>query len=548
MKQDTQNERIRISTQGYDRWKAEVLLSNGETSEEITRKHLRDIKAELSKQTGIPEDHFQYTRLLDRKETPEGLILEMEIVKQEICKGAPVFRLESLAGPDGTLFTDMELKIDLFPYDEFDKPLIRETLENRLVMAGIQLDLLDWIALKKALETLKKTNKELINLAAGRGILPGFGTNAIIEYALPVSERNRALPAQVGTRRTKKGEVLLYRTPATVGLKVGRNLWGRELAPRRGRDVELKVGEGAKLSSDARCITAERDGLAIFEHLEQTIRHSGKVERFPARIVVDVEPLHTIEGNRVLELKYEGHLEIEGNLLSGSQLQVTGAVIIHGDIEKDSKVIARGNIHINGKIKGGFIQSDGFLGSNEGATEVEAKAEKGVYIHGKVEDSYIAGQDVHLREVKRSKIHALREVVVERIDDSSESESEIVVNMREFLARRQGENVHTFQNMTETLKRLVQLFGSDIIQSVDSTNIRQVLHKFLRDQKGKGVPTFSHNEIVNLRRMLELVPDFRNVLTDLGQELREVTEQIQSHPDEEILLVREPIGSLKDVE
>ena len=174
--------------------------------------------------------------------------------------------------------------------------------------------------------------------------------------------------------------------------------------------------------------------------------------------------------------------------------------------------------------------------------------EKGVFVQGEVRDSTIKGQDVRLGEVKDSTIHALRKAVIEKVDDSQGSESEIIVNLREFLAHQQGDTAETLQEMTETLKRLAGLFGSKVIQDVDSTNIRKTLHQFLREQKGKGVPVYSPQEIVSFRRMLELVPAFRDILKDLGQELRDVTEQIANEPDKEILLVREPVGSKGDLE
>ncbi|MBU1937821.1 hypothetical protein KKG05_10525, partial [bacterium] len=64
--------------------------------------------------------------------------------------------------------------------------------------------------------------------------------------------------------------------------------------------------------------------------------------------------------------------------------------------------------------------------------------------------------------------------------------------------------------------------------------------------KGKGVPAYSPQEIVSFRRMLELIPAFRDILKDLGQELREITEQIANEPDKEIRFVREPVDSQTD--
>ena len=540
------NNKIEITSLGYERWKVSLQLGSKGASEDLASEHLHEVKTELALHTGIPEEHLKYVRLLDRRQTSQGLLVEIEIVKLDIRKGAPVFRIEPLDGPDGTSFSEMLLKVDLFPYDEFEKPLTRELLEHRLVMKGIQLDLLDGIALRKAFETLKETGREMMNLTIGQGIFPDFGKNAIIEYVLPVAERNRALPSQVSIRRVNKGDLLVRRTPPTGGHKFGRNIFGRELTSRRGRDTSLESRTGTRLSPDNCRITADTEGLSKFEILEQTVRNGRKVERYPARIIVSVEHLHAIEGNQVIDLEHDGHLEVLGDLHSGSYLKVTGAVIIHGDVEKDCRIFACDNIHIDGKITGSVIESFRHLAGDDGAKKADVTAQKTIYIQGKVEDSTIKAESVHLKEVKGSKIQALRKVVIEKVNDSDGKKTEIVVNLREFLATQQGDTAESLQEMTETLKRLVELFGPKVVQAVDSTNIRKTLHQFLREQKGKGIPHYSPQEIVNFRRMLELVPAFREILTDLGQELREITEQIANEPDKEILLVREPDDSQTD--
>jgi hypothetical protein len=542
------NKRIQIASLGYERWKVSLQLGGKGASEDIASDYLHEVKAELALFTGIPEEHLKYVRLLDRQQTSQGLLVEIEIVKVDVRKGAPVFRIEPLEGPDGASFSEMLLKVDLFPYDEFEKPLTRELFEQRMIMKGIQLDLLDWTTLDKAFETLETTGRELINLKVGQGVFPDVGENAVIEYALPVTEKNRALPSQVGIRRVRKGDLLVRRIPPTGGTRTGRNLFGRELAARHGRDVTLEAHAGTRLSPDACRVIADIEGLSRFEKFEQTIRRRGKIERFPARIRVSVEPLGEIEGNQVLDLDYDGHLEIQGSLLPGSHLKATGATIIHGDVEKDCRIFSGDSIHIDGKIHGSIIESYRHLAGNDGAKNSHMTAEKIVYIQGKVEDSTVKGENVHISEVKGSKIQALRKAIIEKVSDSPDSESEIVVNLREFLMNQQGDTAETLQEMTETLKRLVELFSPKVIQAVDSTNIRKTLHQFLREQKGKGIPHYSPQEIISFRRMLELVPAFREILTDLGQELREITEQIANEPDKEILFVREPVGSQTDSE
>ncbi|MBM3324264.1 MAG: DUF342 domain-containing protein, partial [Calditrichaeota bacterium] len=443
MAQSLKKERIRITVHGYERWKVELRLDPGESAEAAVCAYLRQVKAQLAQQYGVLESHLRYTRLLGRKRTPESLVVELEIIKQEIRKGMPVLRLEPVTGPDGTLFADMVLKVTLFPYDDFDKPLTRPLLEYYLSQKGIQSELLNWTVLNKALETLQTSDSEIVDLTAGHGVLPDFGTNAVLEYALPVSEKNQAFSAQIGTRRVKAGHLLLHRIPASTGLKVGMNLLGRELAPRRGWDVELVAGTGTKLSPDGCSLFATTEGLARFERSEQIIRRFEKVERVPARIVATVEPLHTIEGNSVLQLHWDGHLEINGDVHSGSRIRATGAILVYGDIQEHCELFSSDSICVDGRISGSLVESDGYLIAQAASSKAEVKAAKKVLIPGIVEDSRIQAQDVQLGEVRSSQVRALHEFHADKVEDSVRSNSDIIVNLRDFLALKQVESADT---------------------------------------------------------------------------------------------------------
>jgi uncharacterized protein (DUF342 family) len=324
---------------------------------------------------------------------------------------------------------------------------------------------------------------------------------------------------------------------------MGRNLLGEELTSRRGWDVDLEAQDGAKLSPDGYYVTAEREGLARLERLEQTIRRHGKIERVPAKIIASVESLHTVEGNDILHLEWNGHLEIQGHVLPGSKVRASGAILVHGDIEKNCEISAQDSIHIDGTIYGSLVESDAHIAAGAVSSNAQVNAAQKVLIHGVVEDSSIKAQDIHAGGVRNSKIYALRQAVVENEGYSRRDSSDIVVNLREFLALQQLESTATVQKAGETMQRLAQLFGQEAIRAVNNTSIQKILHQFLREQKRRGMPPYSPHEIENLRSILELVPAFRDLLADTGQELQQVTNQIAQQGDQELVLVREPVVS-----
>jgi len=119
---------------------------------------------------------------------------------------------------------------------------------------------------------------------------------------------------------------LMRRHPHTLG-RAGKNVCGEELPYKQGRDIDIVVGEGTKLSAkDANLLLADRTGLPL------EIEHGMKVD--------DVLSLKNVD-------------------VSNGHVDFAGSVLISGNVGEGMKVNASGDVHINGFAESADISAGG---------------------------------------------------------------------------------------------------------------------------------------------------------------------------------------------
>ena len=124
----------------------------------------------------------------------------------------------------------------------------------------------------------------------------------------------------------KIGEPLAKKIPLTEGIK-GFTVTGTPLTPTAGDDIELKPGEGSRLS-------AKNEGILVSEKVG--------MPRFTENSV-EVDDVYTIKNVNVAS----GNITFEGS------------VIIEGDVNEGMKVIASGDITIGGFVESALLDSGG---------------------------------------------------------------------------------------------------------------------------------------------------------------------------------------------
>jgi hypothetical protein len=152
-----------------------------------------------------------------------------------------------------------------------------------------------------------------------------------------------------------KGDLLARKIPATPG-EAGRDVYGRTVPARPGKDVKLAATGEAVLSEDGLECRAASDGVVVAVG-------SGTVGVFEKYTVPGDVDLHT--GN----LHMKGVLVVRGSVRAGFQVHATGDLMIGGGIEP-SVVETDANLEVKGGVVGGE-QSTVDCGGSLGAQYIE---------------------------------------------------------------------------------------------------------------------------------------------------------------------------------
>lgn len=303
-------------------------------------------KGLIAKITPIEEMEVREINILDIKEE----YLPEEEMMEELLEKHAYPKINVKISEDG-----MEVYATIIPGIERKMPRfeeIMEVLHDEGVVFGIMED---------EIERMIKEEVIFKPVMVARGIHPTEPVDAKVEYKFPKDgimelstfDKNRVDP--VARRKIyicRKGEILVEKKPAIDG-KPGRDVFGREIPSKKGKDIALHelVGKNVKLSEDGKFIISMVEG-------QPYVSNDGKV---------NVKEIFVVNG----DLDY-----------SVGNIDFPGSVWIRGNIDGNFKVISGKDVIIDGIVSGGF--------------HIEAKGSvvirKGVF--GRKRGKIISGGDV----------------------------------------------------------------------------------------------------------------------------------------------------------
>jgi len=528
----TPDRRVRIISQSYNRWKVQVLFSDQNISAAEVTQRLDDVKKELAEHFAVPDRMLEYSKLLGRHHTRNGLLVEMQIIRQEVPTGAPRLRPLPVKTPAGIIISDMRLEADLWPYDEFDRPLTQTAIEARLLIEGFDLQCVDWAVVNEALERMRATAEPVLRLEIGRGALPAVGHSSRLTYGIPPSQERLLNSAWIGVRPVAKGEFLAEVSPATSAFEWGKNVYGRDLEPRSGLQTRLESGEGTSLSLRGTRIISAREGLVLFERIGRDKRDRDAYDLVPLKLSVIVLPLTTVEPAERFDLDLREPAAITGGVPAGSRISSACALFIDGDVGEGAEVSCTGSIRITGGVRKARVAScqhvaiAGLLHESRAIAEFTCQADGGII------SSQVRTSDLIAHDVRGSDVDAIRELSLSRMADEGKSASAIRINLRRFLESQQNAGREAIEELKQTFDRIADVFGPDIAAQTSSGSEQRMLLTWLRRQKMAGLGNYTHSEVEEFRQILEMVPLIREQLSAIGMELRDVTARLQEPPPE----------------
>jgi uncharacterized protein (DUF342 family) len=266
--------------------------------------------------------------------------------------------------------------------------------------------------LPELLEGLEKHPSYGQSITVAKGLAPVEGVAAELSYKISLDKDLKPREKPDGTvdykdlgvfQSVKENDVLCEKTPATAGT-AGCNVLGVTIPARPGKDLALPMGKNTKLSED---------------RLQLLAACEGQVDLIGQKLYVhNTFTLNSDVSNATGNINFLGNLIINGNVLSGFEVQATGNITVNGGVE-GAKVVAGGNIVLKEGLNGGgqgSVQAGGYIKAKyiqSGMAQAGGDVESAFIQH-----SYIqSGGSIHLvgskgtlaggRAVARNNIHAV---------------------------------------------------------------------------------------------------------------------------------------------
>ena len=518
--------KFQIATDDRKNFRVDIFLDFEGASEQQLPFLLREIKESISKEYAIPASQLRYEKLIDKKSFPDGFTAVMEIRRVEKSRGKPVLKFCSSTLPNSRILDNMVLLVDLFPLNEKGKKTNFKEVYQLIIKNGVAKRFINEQAIHQAITQLRRENKPLEDLMLVKGIMPDIGKDAKLDFKIPVWSDKCDMKEYLSSKKVIKGDILCKKTPITVGKEPGFDLFDNRIEPVNGRDFSLKAGRGASISANGNSIIARRDGVVVIHKEETKITSMGFVNTFPKEIQIRIDPLTVVESSRTVEIVARESVEVKGNLKENSKIISEGEVYVHGDVGPNSNIHATEDIIIGGDVVMGTLVSSKSIMLQGDLSDSTLSAKEFIKVEGIVRDSTIYGKEVELDTFVGSTLVAGRQAIIRQIEaDESGILSEIKIGMNSFYQMKLNENKEFIEYINSSLNRMDQIFGLDITQEINYSNIELMFLKFITNvARGKGM---SEEQMEATKSLIESIPSLKIVIDEKAEENRRLDNELK---------------------
>jgi len=183
----------------------------------------------------------------------------------------------------------------------------------------------------------------------------------------------------------QKDQALIEKIPATDGVD-GYTVRGGILKAVNGKDISILAGLNTRITEDRLKLVAVK---------------AGHVEYVNERVCVyDVFNLNSDVSHETGNIKFDGGVLINGNVLKGYTVEVTGNITIKGGCEA-ANIIAGGNINVGEGVNGGKLTAGGDIKCRY-IQMCEARAGRNIYAGTIVNSNVQCGSSVIISGSRRA--------------------------------------------------------------------------------------------------------------------------------------------------
>lgn len=427
-----------------------------------------------------------------------------------------------------------------------------DTLRNFLQVKGIAYGIVDDAQIA---EYLKKVDgrKEPLKIAEGRP--PESGKNADIKYCFQTD------PLKVGAIKkggvidfkdrgdiphVKEGDVLVEKIPVIEG-RLGTDVYGSPIPPKKSYDTKLKHGKGTKISDDRLKIIAKIEGIPEISAI-------GKVYVSPQlKISGDI-------GLKTGHVDFEGKIEVSQAIQNGfrvtgtsltakeilkAEIDMTGDIVVYGGIMgatiktggniraryiRDSRIEAYGDVVVEKELIDSKVDTSGACIVNNGpilsSTVAAKKGIAAITIGSEISnpcklmvgvDEIIKNEIDTIKETQALKIEALKQLRsrLEEIKDEPKKIEKQIAEMAQV------------QDKIMVRKRNIQKQMKDLEESGDKSRLKDAEAELnLLDTEMKKGEKNLDNLFDKQEQIAEEIPDIREKITDSKAKIKEMKEKI----------------------
>jgi uncharacterized protein (DUF342 family) len=537
---------FKVLSQTFDSWNVQFRIEVSELlNQEVLLRHLRGIKRQLSEKSGAPESHLLFDGILRKIRTEEYVDVVVRIKRKSFEKGEPNVHFKDGIGYDGTRYSNMRALLDIYYLDSFEKPIMLDRIERIIREAKVATGLVNLPVVTSRLKEVIDQQKPIKDIEIATGRFSDLGKDAEVEFFFQAVAEKGKTDEYYSSRRVRTGDILCKLIPATVGEKAGFNVFGEELPPVKGLDIELEADTGVVLSFDGTEAISEEDGVVVISREIQRIKTTQGAKEIPRKIRLRVNTVLRVEGTQVLFLETSKTVEVIGNLCMGSKILTNCDVYVTGDVEEGVLIEAGADVIVEGAVRGASIRSDANIITQGDVTESDIKAKDQLIIKGRVKNSSLSGDEVTACSISNSKVIARLKATLNRIDSDEDNVlSTICVGMSDYFRQRVFDNEKFLRVAKENLARIEIAVGEDIMENVTPNNIQNMLLKVLaRNKIGKDISSKRQASIY--RKLLESIPPMREMVKLKEQENINLQKRFDEEPDAEnsMVVIKEKMSS-----
>lgn len=339
-----------------------------------------------------------------------------------------------------------------------------------------------------AIDSFLSDRKYCTSFILAEAEMPEEGRDAVIEYHFNTDLTKKPKMNEDGSvdfhqldtvSLVKKGECLATLTPAIHG-KPGTDVLGRPIKPRKVSVKFLRQVKNTKLSPDGLQLFCEANGHAMLVDGQIFVSDTYNV---PANVDASTG-----------DIKYNGNVEIMGNVNTGYKVEASGDIVVNGIVE-GAELIADGQIILKRGIQGmgrgvlkagsnivsrfiesadvtagGFVQTESIMHSKVSAgAEITVKGRKGFITGGSIRsgkfiEAKTAGSvmgtnttlEVGVNMALTEEVHNL-EAERKEVNESIDKSSKIILFISKKIKEREAitpEKLEQFQALSARKKEM----------------------------------------------------------------------------------------------